>query len=136
MIMVEIMLHVFVLFQFPVDITFLHFHDVVTFAFQVVDLCHGTVVKFLHGFAIDRIHVIIAGVTFRTAVDFERGMRFFVVAVEQIVTFAFLATVACVLDIDFVLIGRVRQPFLRKHRLIVLGVISHRWNDADRILGR
>ena len=59
-------------------------------------------------------------------------MRFFVVAVEQIVTFAFLPTVACVLDIDFVLIGRVRQPFVRKHRLIVVP-ISHRWNDADRI---
>ena len=110
--MVEIMLHVFVLFQFPVDVTIPHFHNVVTFAFQVLDLRHGAVVKFLHGFAVDRIHGI-AGVTSRTsvqetAVDFERGMRYFVVAVEQIVTFAFLATVACVLDIDFVLIGRVR----------------------------
>ena len=138
--MFKIMLHVFVLFQFSVDVTFPHFHDVVIFAFQVLDLCNGAVVKFLHGFAADRIHGI-AGVTFcttvpKTTVDFERGMRFFVVAVEQIVTFAFLATVACVLDIDFVLIGRVRQPFVRKHRLIVLGVISHRRNDADRISWR
>ena len=81
------------------------------------------------------------GVTSRTtvpetAVDFERGMHFFVVAVEQIVTFAFLATIACLLDIDFVLIGRLRQPFVRKHRLIVLGAISHRRNDADRIFGK
>ena len=81
---------------------------------------HGAVVKFLHGFTVDRIHGI-AGVTSRTpmpetAVDFERSMRFFfVVAVNYIVTFAFLATVACVLNIDFVLIGRVRQPFVRKH---------------------
>ena len=140
MIMVEIMLHLFVLRQFPVDVTFPHFHKVVTFAFEVLDLCHGAVVKFLHGFALDRIHGI-AGVISRasvpkTAVDFERGMRFFVVAVEQIITFAFLATVACVLNIDFVLIGRVRQPFVRKRQLIVLGAISHRWNDADRIFGK
>ena len=137
--MVEIMLLLFVLLRFSVDVTFPHFYNVVTFAFQVLDLCHGAVVTFLHGFVVDRIHGI-AGVTFwasvpETAMDFERGMRFFVVAIEQIVTFAFLATVACVLDIDFVLIGRVRQPFVRKHRLVVLGVISHRWNDADRIFG-
>ena len=25
---------------------------------------------------------------------------------------------------------------MRKHRLVVLGVISHRWNDADRIFGK
>ena len=139
MIMVEIMLHLFVLLQFLVDVTFPHFNDVVTFAFQVLDLCHGAVVKFLHGFTSDRVHCI-AGVTFRTtvpetAVDFERCMRFFVVAIEQIVAFAFLATVTCVLDIDFVLIGRVRQPFVRKHRLIVVP-ISHRWNDVDRIFGK
>ena len=134
------MLHLFVLLQLPVDVTFSHFHNVVTFAFQVLDLCHSAVVKFLHGFVVDRIHSIV-GVTSRTSVpettmDFERGMRFFLVAVEQIVTFAFLATAACVLDIDFVLIGRVRQPFVRKHRLIVLGAIFHRWNDADRIFGK
>ena len=41
-----------------------------------------------------------------------------------------------VLDIDFVLIGRVRQPFVRKHRLVVIGVISHRRNDTDRIFGK
>ena len=86
------MLHLFVLLQFTVDVTFPHIHNVVTFAFQVLDLCHGAVVNFLHGFAIDGI----AGVTSRTfvpetAVDLERGMCFFVVAVEQIVTFAFLA---------------------------------------------
>ena len=132
------MLHLFVLLQFPVDVTFPHFHKVVTFAFQVLDLCHGAVVKFLHGFTTsDRIHGI-AGVTSRTsvpetAVDFERGMCFFTVAVEQIVTFAFLATVAWLLDIDFVLIVRVRQPFVRKHGVVVLGTISHWWNDADRI---
>ena len=49
------------------DVTFPHFHNVVTFAFQVLDLCHGAVVKFLHGFAVDRIHGI-AGVTSRTSV--------------------------------------------------------------------
>ena len=138
--MVKIMFHLFVLLQFSVDVTFPHFHKVVTFAFQVLDLCHGAMVKFLHGFVVDQIHDI-AGVTFwesvpETAVDFERCMHFFVVAVEQIITDAFLATVACMLDINFVLIGRVRQPFVRKHRLVVLGVISHRWNNADRIFGK
>ena len=61
-------------------------------------------VKFLHGFVVDRIHGI-ACVTFcasvpEAAVDFEHGMRFFVVAVEEITTDAFLAAVACMLDID------------------------------------
>ena len=83
------MLHAFILFQFSVDVTFPHFHKVVTLAFQVLDVCHGAVVKFLHGFTVDQIHGI-TGVTSRTSVpktevDFERGMRFFMVAVEQIV---------------------------------------------------
>ena len=135
MIMFEIILHIFVLLQFPVDVAFPHFYNIVDLTFQILDLRHGAVVKLLHGFAIDRIHCI-AGVTSRTsvpekAVIFIRRMSFFVVAVKRIVTFAFLAIVTCVFDIDFILIGRVRQPFVRKQRLVIS--ISPWWNDGDRI---
>ena len=58
------------------------------------------------------------------------------VPVEQIGTNTFLAAVTRVLNIGFVLFGHVRQPFVRKQRLVVLRAISHRWNDADRIFGK
>ena len=85
--MVEIMLRLVVLLQFAVDVTFPHFHHIIAVMSQVLALCHGAMVKFLHGFVVDRIHGI-AGVTFRgsvpeTAVDFERRMRFFVITVEE-----------------------------------------------------
>ena len=79
--MVEIMFHLFVLLQFSVDVTFPHFHNVVTFAFQVLDLCHGAVVKFLHGFVVDRIHGI-AGVTFWASVP-EQPWTWYVVWVSS-----------------------------------------------------
>ena len=106
--MVEIMLHLFVLLQFSVDVTFPHFHHIVAQASQVLALCHGAMMKFLHGFVVDQIHGI-AGVTFRasvpeTAVDFERRMRFFLITVEEIIADAFLATVACVLNMDLVMV--------------------------------
>ena len=110
--MVEIMLHLFVLLQFSTDVTFPHFHHIIALTSQVLALCHGAMVKFLHGFVVDRIHGI-AGVTFRasvpeTAVDLERGMRFFVITVEEIITDAFLAAVACVLNMNSTLLGRIR----------------------------
>ena len=110
--MVEIMLHLVVLLQFAVEVTFPHFHHITAQASQVLALCHGAMMKFLHGFVVDQIHSI-AGVTFRasvpeTAVDFERRMRFFVITVEEITTDAFLAAVACVLNMDFALLGRIQ----------------------------
>ena len=78
--------------------------------------------KFLHGFAADRVHGI-AGVTSWTSVHLGH-MGFFVVAVKQIRTDTFLAAVTCVLNIDLVLIGGVRQTFVRKQGLSVLWRIS------------
>ena len=60
-------------------------------------------------------------------------MRFFVTTVEEIITDALLAAVACVLNMDFALLGRIRSPFVRKQGLVVLGGISHGRNDADCI---
>ena len=112
MVMIEIILHLFVLLQFPPDVAFPHFHDIIALTFQVLDLFYGRTIKFLHGFMI--VHVDgIAGVTFRatvlkTALDFVSGMRFFVITVEEIITDAFLAAVACVLNMNFALLGRIR----------------------------
>ena len=63
-------------------------------------------------------------------------MSFLVVAVEQIGANTFLATVTRMLNIGFVLFGRVREPLFGKQRLIVLGAISQRWNDGDSIFGK
>ena len=137
MVMIEVIFHVFVVIQFPVDVAFPYFHDVVALTSQVLDLFHGRIMEFLRGFTIDRVHDI-ASVTFwasvpETAVDFVGRVRFLVVTVEQIETNTFLTTVTCVLDISFVLFGRVREPFMGKQRLFVLGAISQRWNDYYRI---
>ena len=96
--------------------------------------------KFLHGFTIDHVDGI-AGVTSwasmpETALNLVRDMVFFVVVVEEIITNVFLATVPCVLNIDFVLLGRVRQPFVRKQGPSLLRVISHGRNDGNRIFGK
>ena len=96
--------------------------------------------KFLPGLAADRVHRI-AGVTSgtsvpETTVNFIRGVCFLMVPVEQIGTNTFLAAVTRVLNANFVLFGHVRQPFMGKQRLIVLGAISHRRNDGDRIFGK
>ena len=74
--------------------------------------------EFLHGFVIDWVQGI-EGVTFwatmpETAVDFIRRVRLFVITVKQIGTNTFLTTVACMLDVTFVLFGRVREPFMGK----------------------
>ena len=107
---------------------------------QVFNLFHGGMMKFLHGFVADWVYRI-AGITswtsvLETAVDFVCGMRFFVVAVNQIRTDTFLAALTCVLNIDLVLIGGVRPPFVRKQGLSVLWRISQWWNDGDRIFGK
>ena len=68
--------------------------------------------------------------------DFERGMRFYVVAVEEIASDMFLAAVMCVLDVNFFFFGGVQQPFVHKQRLLVTGSISQRWNGGDRIFGK
>ena len=91
-----------VVIQFPVDVAFPYFHDVVALTSQVLDLFHCRTMEFLHGFAIDQVHGI-ASVTFwasvpETAIDFVRRMGFLVIAVKQIGTNTFLATVACVLN--------------------------------------
>ena len=96
--------------------------------------------KFLHGFTADRVHGI-AGITSgtsvpETAVNLIRGMSFLMVPVEQIGANTFLAAVTPVLNIGFVLFGRVRKPFVGKQRLVVLGAISQRRNDGDRIFGK
>ena len=110
--MVEIMLHLVVLLQFAVDVAFPHFHHIIALTSQVLALCRGAMMEFLHGFVVDRIHGI-AGVTFwasvpETAVDFERRMRFFVITVEEIITDAFFAALVCVLNMNFALLGRIR----------------------------
>ena len=139
MVMIEIILHLFVLLQFPPDIAFPHFYHI-ALMFQVLDLFYGRTIKFLHGFMI--VHVDgIADVTFRatvpeTALDFVRGMGFFVITVEEIIADAFLPAVACVLYMDFALLGRVRQPFVHKQGLFLLGGISHGRDDTDRIFGK
>ena len=84
--------------------------------------------ELLHGFTADRVHGI-TGVTSgtpvpETAMDFIRGMGFLVVAVEQIGTNKFLATVTRVLNIGFVLFGCVQQPLMERR------------NDGDRIFGK
>ena len=140
MVMIEVIFHVFVAIQFPVDVAFPYFQDVAALTFQVLDLSPGRTMEFLHGFTIDRVHGI-ASVTFwasvpETAMNFVRRMGFLVVAVKQIGTNTFLATVACMLDMSFVFFGRAREPFMGKQGLFVLGAISHRWNDADRIFGK
>ena len=61
--MLEKMLHLFVLLQFSVDVTFPHFHHIIAVTSQVLALCQGAMMKFLHGFVIGWIHGI-AGVTF------------------------------------------------------------------------
>ena len=96
--------------------------------------------KFLHGFTIDPIGGI-ADVTSQasmpeTPLDFIRGMGFFVVTVEKIITDAFLAPVACMLDIDFVLLGCARQSLVRKQGLFLLRVISHGRNDGNHMFGK
>ena len=96
--------------------------------------------KFLHGLTADHVQRI-AGVTSResmpeTAVDFVRGVRFLMVPVKQIGAYTFLAAVTRVLNMNPTLLGRVRQPFMGKQRLVVLGTISHGWNDSDRIFGK
>ena len=123
--MIKVIFHVFVVIQFPVDVAFPYFHDVVALTSQVFDLFHGRTMEFLHGFAIDRVHGIASVTSWasvpETAVDFVHGMGFLVIAVEQIGLNTFLATVTCVLDIRFVLFGRVREPFMGKQLLFVLG---------------
>ena len=137
MVMIKVIFHVFVTIQFPINVTFPYLHHIVALTSQVLDLFRGRTMKFLHGFAADRVHCI-AGVTSgtsvpETAVKFIRGMGFLMVPVEQIGANTFLAAVMRVLNTNFVLFGRVRQPFMGKQRLIVLRAISHRWNDGDRI---
>ena len=118
----------------------------VPYAFWIMDTvretppAHGRTMKFLHGLTADHVHRI-AGVTSRTsvpetAVNFVRGVRFLMVPVEQIGADTFLAAVTRVLNMNLTLLGRVRQPFMGKQRLIVLGAISHGWNDSDRIFGK
>ena len=132
------MLHVIVLLQFSINVAFPYFHYIVALAPQVLDLFHGRTMKFLHGVTADRAHCI-AGVTSRTSVpettvDFIRGVCFLMVPVEQIRANTFFAAVTRVLNTNFVLFSRVRQqPFMGKQRLIVLGGISRRRNDGDRI---
>ena len=70
------------------------------------------------------------------AVNFIRGVRFLMVPVEQIGADTFLAAVTRVMNANFPLFSRVRQPFMGKQRLIVLWGISHGWNDGDRIFGK
>ena len=93
--------------------------------------------EFLHGFAIDQVHVIASVTSWasvpETAVNFVRGMGFLVVAAKQIGANTFLATITCLLNVSFVLFGRVGEPFMGKQRLFVLGAISQRWSDSDRI---
>ena len=96
--------------------------------------------KFLHGLTTDQVRRI-AGVTSRASVpeatvNFVRGVRFLMVPVEQIGPNTFLAAVTRVLNANFLLFGRVRQPFMGKQRLVVLWGISHGWNDGDRIFGK
>ena len=115
-----------------------NFYDIVALAFEILDLLHGGMVEFLHGFTIDQVHGI-AGITSWTSVQKQpwtsnaRGMSFLVVAIQQIRTDTFLPTVTCVLDVNLVLFGGVRQPLMCKQRLFVLWRISHGWNDGDRI---
>ena len=96
--------------------------------------------EFLHGFSADRDHGI-AGVTSGTSmpetdVDFIPGMGFLVIVIKQIEASTFLATVTRVLNIGFILFGRVREPFMGKQRLVVIGEISQRRNNGDRIFGK
>ena len=139
MVMIKIMLHVSVVAS-PIDVAFPYFHGVIALTSQIFDLFHCGTMEFLHGFAADQVHGIV-GVTSgtsvpKTAVDFIRSMGFLMVAVEQIGTNTFLATVTRVLNMGFVLFGCVREPFMGKQRLVVLWAISQRRNDGDRTLGR
>ena len=133
---VEVIFHVFVVIQFAVDVAFPYFHDVAVLTSEVLDLSHGRTMELLHGFAIDLAHGIASVTSWtsmpETAVDFLGRVRLFVITVKQIGTNTFLANVTCVLDISFVLFGRVREPFMGKQRLFVLGVISQRWKNSDR----
>ena len=108
---VEVIFHVFAVIQFPVDVAFPYFHDVVALTSQVLDLFHGRTMEFLHGFAIDWVHGITSVTSWtsmpETAVDFVGRVCLFVITVKQIGTNAFLATVACMLNMSFVFFGRV-----------------------------
>ena len=58
---------------------------------------------------------------------------FFMVAVEQLRVNVFLAAIACMLDMSFMLVGGVGLPFVCKQGLSVLWRISHQRNNGDRV---
>ena len=125
MVMIEVIFHVFIVIQFSVDVAFPYFHDLVALTSQVLDLFHGRAMEFLHGFAIVQVHGIMS-VTFwasvpETAMDFVRRMGFLVIAVKQIGSNTFLATVA------------YESHLWANKDCFVLGAISQQWNDSDRI---
>ena len=66
MVMIEVIFHDFVVIQFPINITFPFFHDVVALTSQVLDLFHCGTMEFLYGFTADRVHRI-AGETSGTS---------------------------------------------------------------------
>jgi hypothetical protein len=70
----------------------------------------------------------------KTSMNFIGRVGFFVITVQQILTNTLLSSITIMLYVNFVSFGRIRQPFLGKKGLDVLGKVTARWDDGNGVL--
>ena len=134
-VILEVLFHVFIVFQFFLHVALPHFDNMEATIFKVLDLFHGDLMEIMHGLFADLVDGVPC-ITFQTpckkkyfvkvlylckktdhlkkltvpetAMEFIRRMCFLIIAIQGISTNSLLSTIPLMLNVHIILLGRVR----------------------------